>query len=137
MIRTYFALIRRLSAMIARLAPDPEPRAQDFPALRQLFVNFHQDWSLDYSDPAEVVAEFMRDSSTECLQAASTELDRLLALHLDDRALSGFLVGLGSDFAPDLNPNPRPDDKPQPGGITTTQWLNEVHDQIREFLKIG
>lgn len=90
-----------------------------YPALSQLLsCYFHQDWGLESASPRDAVDRYRESETTETVQRAAAELDRLLAGDLDDPALSGLLMDLGSYY------DPADDD------IPARAWLRDVRSWL-------
>jgi CdiI immunity protein len=93
---------------------------RQLPALEQFFGGyFNQDWDLDAPDDGAVVALFVREAAPERLDEVRRELDRLLALRLDEKQLRDVLL---SDLAAYYDPGP--------DGLTMTEWLRRVRSLL-------
>ena len=95
-------------------APDM-PLFDDTPALRQLLTSYyHEDWTMDRRNYAEVVREFVESEPRELVSAATSELRALLAKPLEDQTLEDGLNDVGCYFY-------------SPGaGLTARAWLSDV-----------
>ena len=80
---------------------------------------FHQDWRLDDADAMAVVADFVRTTNPPRRAAVVQDIDRLLALPLDEKALHDLVL---RDY--DLSYDPHDD------GITMREWLTRTRDEI-------
>ena len=87
----------------------------DTPALQQLLTSYyHEDWTMDRRNYAEVVREFVDSEPRELVSAAAAEARLLLAKPLPDQALEDGLREVGCYFY-------------SPGaGLTARAWLSEV-----------
>ena len=89
---------------------------QDF-----VLAYFHQDWRLDDPDAMAVVADFVRTTHSPRRTAVVQDIDGLLGLPLDERALHELVL---RDY--DLNYDPYSD------GITMRDWLTRTRDVIAQ-----
>ncbi len=91
-----------------------------YPTLFQLFGGyFHQDWTLDYSDPTTAIAGFKTEAEPQVCQAAIAELSDLLTLHLGEDDIERVLYpGLECNYLPMVD------------GIAMSEWLATVRDQL-------
>jgi len=92
----------------------------EFPALFQLFGGyFHQDWHEEYATTRDAVSAFVREAPPDAVSAAVRELDQLLAMDLDEAALSRILrEGFDCNYVPQVDE------------LTNRDWLV----QLRELL---
>ncbi len=93
----------------------------DYPALAQLFGGYyHQDWQEDHASPEAALQAFVRDTSAKTVNAAATEIDRLLNAGFDDAGLAQMLTdGFDCNYVAETD------------GVTALAWLNEVRDGLR------
>ena len=91
----------------------------DTPALRQLLTSYyHEDWTMDRRNYAEVVHEFIDSEPRELVLAATAEARSLLVRPLPDQALEDGLSEIGCYFyAPGAD-------------LTARAWLSEVADLL-------
>ncbi|MGH7686220.1 MAG: contact-dependent growth inhibition system immunity protein [Candidatus Dormibacteria bacterium] len=85
---------------------DAAARAEhDFPALARFFGGyFHQDWQEEYGSSTAAVAAFVRDAPAAGAAKTAAELDRVLALDLDDPALGRLLYdGFECNYVPQVD----------------------------------
>ena len=94
----------------------------EFPALFQLFGGyFHQDWHEEYATTQAALSAFLRDASTPTTAAVVADIDRVLALHLDDAALHRVLIeGLDCNYVPGIDERP------------VDQWLRQLRDLLQQ-----
>ena len=88
----------------------------EFPALARLFGGyFHQDWHEDYDTTASAVAAFLLDAPSATAAAAAADIERLLALRLDDGDLGRVLrEGLDCNYVPAVDE------------LTNERWLHQL-----------
>ena len=96
--------------------------SHDFPALARLFGGyFHQDWHEEYATTQAALSAFIRDASTSTTAAVVADIDRVLALHLDDAALHRVLIeGLDCNYVPGIDERP------------VDQWLRQLRDLLQQ-----
>jgi CdiI immunity protein len=92
--------------------------------LRQFFGGyFHQDWDIDGGDWRGVLGVYCRQNGNEALGRLSADLERLLALVVDDHAITEYLATeLWCNYVP------------QGGPDAARQWLREVVAAVQEQL---
>jgi len=89
----------------------------DTPALQQLLTAyFHEDWTMDRRNYAEVVRNFADSEPRELVSAARAEARELLAKPLSDEALEVGLTEVGCYF---YLPS---------AALTARDWLSNVAD---------
>jgi hypothetical protein len=95
------------------------PLFDDAPALRQLLTSYyHEDWTMDRRNYAEVVREFVESEPRELVSAATSELRVLLAKPVAEQALEDGLGEVGCYFY-------------APGaGLTARAWLTDVAELL-------
>ena len=93
-----------------------------YPDLGQfLGCYFHQDWDADYDTWEEGVQQFMRDATSEEVEATRKQLDHLLSRNRDEsRIWRNPLHELYCDYDPTAD------------GISYTEWLCQVRDLLNE-----
>jgi hypothetical protein len=91
----------------------------EFPALFQFFGGyFHQDWHADYEVPADAIRAYLLEAPPPAVSEAAAEIDRVLALQLDDVALARLLrEGFDCNYVPELE------------GRTLRDWLVQIRDE--------
>ena len=110
-------------------------RPEHFPTLRHFLRYYHQDWALDYPDEEAVLADFLHEEPAERVRQTVEEIDRLLVLDLDDRAVARLAVAMGSNCVPRFYFDDRTEYDPELDGMTITEWLRVVCARMRESLK--
>ena len=90
--------------------------AQSFPALRYLFgCYFHQDFDLESGSPDGAVNTYLSQNPAEAVEAASSELERVIPLIPEMENAQRFLLeDLGCCFAPHA------------ADLTVVEWLRHV-----------
>ncbi len=86
-----------------------------FPSLVQLFGAYlHQDWCDEFESPDEAVNAFRSGEPEEAVSAARQELSELIALDLDETALSDLMSSLGCYYDPTGD------------GVSTRDWIVSI-----------
>jgi len=90
--------------------------AAEFPALARLFGGyFHQDWHEEYETTSSAVTAFLHDAPSVTAAAAAADVERLLALGLDDELLGRVLrEGFDCNYVPAVDE------------LTSMQWLQQL-----------
>jgi hypothetical protein len=93
---------------------------EEFPALSAFFGGwFHHDWPIEGPDDVAVIERFVRESDPDFVSAVRVELDRLLALGLDESAMrSAVWNGFGCGYTPEGS------------GVTMIEWVGSVRDRL-------
>jgi len=91
-----------------------------FPDLTQFFSSyFHQDWPLEASSASEVVENYRNSESSESVEAALVELNKLLEMPIAPADLATFTLDeLGCYY------NPEADNQ------TVREWLESVQKSL-------
>jgi len=78
---------------------------RDFPALHRFFGGyFHEDWQEEYAGTGDAVAAYLREAPAATVAATVTELDRLLAMPLNEPERTRLLrEGLGCNYVPEVD----------------------------------
>lgn len=93
---------------------------RDFPALHRFFGGyFHQDWQEEYATSSAAVAAYLRDAPRPSVLRTAAELDRVLALDVDDAVLGQLLRD-----AFDCNYVPHVDE------LSNRAWLERIRDRL-------
>ncbi len=102
-----------INAVVAT-APD------DFPSLARLCgAYFHQDWHEEHATTAAAADAFLADAPPGTVTETVADIDRLLALHLDDDVVGRILrEGLDCNYVPMIDER------------TNTQWLGELRNLL-------
>jgi hypothetical protein len=92
-----------------------------FPALRRFFGGyFHQDWQQDYSSTRDAVTAYLHDVPPASAATTVEELDRMLAMQLDDATLGMLLrESFGCNYVPQVDE------------LSNRAWLERVRDALR------
>jgi len=79
--------------------------ARDFPSLTRFFGGyFHQDWQEEYGSSTAAVHAFLRDAPAPSTAKTAAELDRVLAMDIDDAALGRLLrEGFECNYVPQVD----------------------------------
>ena len=85
---------------------------------------FNQDWYLDYASPKAAVDAYLEGFPTEDIRKALTELKELLARNMTEDDLFYHLT-----HELDCNYYMAAD------GLTPSQWLGKVAEQMEDWLK--
>jgi hypothetical protein len=94
---------------------------REFPLLRRFFgAYFHEDWHEEHAGTNAAVAAYLRDAPAPVVTASAVELDRVLALGLDDASLGRLLRdGFGCNYVPEVDE------------LTPRAWLERVRGQMQ------
>jgi len=93
------------------------------PSLELLVTGyFHQDWDLDASSPAEVVARFAASEPSSAVQNAIASIEKILNRRDSEVAAEELLKELSSQF------------NPSAFGLTPRGWLQALRTQLKEFV---
>lgn len=94
---------------------------RDFPALSRFFGGyFHEDWQEEHVGTTAAVTAYLREAPAPTVVATVAELDRLLAMGLDEAALARLLrEGLGCNYVPEVDE------------LTAASWLERVRGQLQ------
>lgn len=76
-----------------------------FPALHRFFGGyFHEDWQEEHAGTADAVSTYLREAPAATVSATAAELDRLLALEVDEASLARLLRdGFGCNYVPEVD----------------------------------
>jgi len=93
----------------------------EFPALFQLFGGyFHQDWHDEYATTAAAATTFRLEAPPAAVGAALAEIERVLAMRLDERTLGRLLHdGFGCSYVPQVDE------------LSNEQWLRQLRAQLQ------
>lgn len=91
-----------------------------FPNLTQFFSSyFHQDWRLEADTSSEVVKNYRNSESSESVEAALVELNKLLEMPIAPADLETFIIDeLGCYYDPSSE------------NQTVTEWLEWVQKSL-------
>ena len=91
-----------------------------FPNLTQFFSSyFHQDWTLEANSPGEVVKNYRNSESSESIEAALVELNKLLEMPIAPADLETLILDeLGCYYDPSSE------------NQTVRQWLEWVQKSL-------
>ena len=82
---------------------------------------FHQDWDLDASSPAQIVARFATREPPTAVRNAIASIAAILSRRDSEVAAEELLKEVSSQFSPEAF------------GLTPRAWLQEVRAQLEEF----
>ncbi|GAB1263114.1 contact-dependent growth inhibition system immunity protein [Aurantivibrio plasticivorans] len=80
---------------------------------------FNQDFYRDYGSPENAIADFVSSEDNSKLGEIATEIEQLIS-EKDELELRGYLIELGSYYAPWLN---------EPS-FSSSKWLKEISNTI-------
>lgn len=94
---------------------------REFPALTRFFGGyFHQDWQEEYGSSGAAIDAFVRDAPAASAAKTAAELERVLALDLDDPALGRLLYdGFECNYVPQVDE------------LSNRVWLQRVRAQLQ------
>lgn len=94
---------------------------RDFPALHRFFgAYFHQDWHAEHGSSTAAVEAYRHDAPAATTAAAAAELERVLAMDLDDASLGRLLrQGFECNYVPEADE------------LTNRAWLQRVRGLLQ------
>lgn len=93
----------------------------DFPALHRFFgAYFHQDWHAEHGSSTAAIEAYRHDAPPATMAVATAELDRVLAMDLDDASLGRLLrQGFDCNYVPEADE------------LTNRAWLERIRGLLQ------